>query len=156
MNVDGSPAIRFVAPGTGRKAEGFTLAAPADRRRGAQLVARVGGGSAAIARTPDGSSWKHGNLEVQVGYKPGGDPGLSRLLDSAGRAFPIATLPAPARRIFWLDHGAVDSATRAALARAFDEAALYSEDTRTAMTPAPKKARPANSSRIRSTRHPRS
>lgn len=142
MNVDGSPAIRFVAPGTGRKAEGFTLPLPPIVVAAPNWWAESAEGLPRPLGISDASSWKHGNLEVQVGYKPGGDPGLSRLLDSAGRAFPIATLPAPARRIFWLDHGAVDSATRAALARAFNEAALYSEDTRTAMTPAPKKSRP--------------
>jgi acyl-CoA hydrolase len=40
----------------------------------------------------------------------------------------------PVRRVYWLDHARTDSTTFRALARAFDEAALYSDDARTAMT----------------------
>jgi acyl-CoA hydrolase len=142
MSVDGSPAIRFVAPGTGRRAEGLTLPLPPIVVAAPTWWTESREGIPETLGDSDVSSWKHGNLEVQLRYKADGESGVGLLLDSARHAFPIAQLPAPARRIFWLDHGAVDSATRAALARAFDEAALYSEDTRTAMTPAPKKSRP--------------
>jgi acyl-CoA hydrolase len=137
INVDGSPAIRFVAPGTGRRAEGLTLPLPPIVVAAPTWWADAREGTPATPGDSNISSWKHGDVEVQIAYKTEGEPGLGVILDSARHAFTIAELPAPARRIFWLDHGAVDSATRAALARAFDEAALYSEDTRTAMTPAP-------------------
>jgi hypothetical protein len=41
-------------------------------------------------------------------------------------------LPERPRRIYWLDAPATDSATRRALTRAFDEAALYADDVRAA------------------------
>ena len=135
IDLDGAPAIRFIAPGLGRLAQGLTLPLPpitvaaptwwADSREG-------------FARSvPDSSIdyWRRGPLEVRIVYAPDGESGSAALLDSTRRSWPISHLPAPAHRIFWLDGPGVDSATRAALTRAFDEAALYSEDTRTAMNP---------------------
>ena len=118
--------------------------AAADPRRRPHLVARLARRIPA-RRRPTRTSRAGGTapIEVRVAYSADGESGSATLLDSARRSWPIAHLPAPARRIFWLDGGAVDSVTRAALTRAFDEAALYSEDTRTAMTPPPKNARPS-------------
>jgi acyl-CoA hydrolase len=137
VEADGAPAIRFVAPGTGRLAGGLTMplppiavAAPAWWTESLAGLPQPLGDSGAIG-------WRHGAFEVRIGYPPDGDYAFGSLTDSTKHVWPIAQLPPPVRRIFWLDGGAVDSATRAALARAFDEAALYSEDTRTAMTPPP-------------------
>jgi hypothetical protein len=54
------------------------------------------------------------------------------LRDSTAREWLVGRVPAPALRIFWLDRPAVDSTARRALARAFDESALYDEAARTA------------------------
>jgi acyl-CoA hydrolase len=142
VEADGAPAIRFIAPGTGRLAEGLTLplppipvAAPSWWTESLTGLPEELGDSGAVG-------WRHGGFEVRIGYPADGDYAVGALKDSANHVWPIAQLPPPVRRIFWLDGGAVDSVTRAALSRAFDEAALYSEDTRTAMslTPAPSDA----------------
>ena len=47
------------------------------------------------------------------------------------REWPVRAVAAPVLHVFWLDRPALDSATRRALSRAFDEAAQYDEATRT-------------------------
>ena len=45
--------------------------------------------------------------------------------------WPVRIVAAPILHVFWLDHPPLDSAQRRALARAFDQSALYDETTRT-------------------------
>lgn len=52
---------------------------------------------------------------------------------AAGREHRAGRVPGPLWRIFWLDTPGTDSTMLRALARAFDEAAFYDEDVRTAM-----------------------
>ena len=52
------------------------------------------------------------------------------LRDAGGQEWPLGFVPAPVQRIMWLDDPALAAGTREALVRAFDDAALYSEDTR--------------------------
>jgi hypothetical protein len=47
------------------------------------------------------------------------------------REWPVRAVAAPVLHVFWLDRPPVDSATRRALSRAFDEASQYDEATRT-------------------------
>ena len=47
------------------------------------------------------------------------------------REWPVRAVAAPVLHLFWLDRPAMDSTTRRALSRAFDEAAQYDEATRT-------------------------
>ncbi len=49
----------------------------------------------------------------------------------------LGRFPGPARRLYWLDGGALDTAERRALVRAFDESALYGDDARTVRAPLP-------------------
>ena len=149
--ADGGPAIRFVAPGAGRRAQGLTLPLPpipvAAPPWWPESLAGVADPDSDAAR----DHWKHGKYTVRVDYPSDSEAARASLVDSAGHVFPVAAVPAPARRIYWLDGTDVDSASRAALARAFDEAALYSEDTRTAMTPPPSMplaARPVRDSQL--------
>jgi hypothetical protein len=44
-------------------------------------------------------------------------------------------VPVPASRIYWLDRPPVDTIARRALARAFDESALYDDAVRSASHP---------------------
>jgi len=128
--VNGEPAVKFYAPGHGARAGGYALplppipvAAPGwweDARDGLPLS----GGATDIA-------WKHAGYRV-IARPTRSDSALLSLVDSAGREWKIAALPALPRRIFWVDSASADSATRHALARAFDEAALYSDDVRAA------------------------
>lgn len=47
------------------------------------------------------------------------------------REWPVRVVAAPILQVFWLDKPAIDGAQRRALSRAFDEASLYDETTRT-------------------------
>ena len=57
------------------------------------------------------------------------------LRDSAGQEWKAAQVPPPVDWILRLDAPVMDSAARRGLRRAFDDAALYSEDTRIAQRP---------------------
>ncbi len=52
------------------------------------------------------------------------------LRDAGGQEWPLGFVPSPVQRIMWLDDPALAAGTREALVRAFDDASLYSEDTR--------------------------
>jgi hypothetical protein len=74
--------------------------------------------------------WRHGRIDVVARYDTGEDDVHLALRDSASsHEWPVANIPSPARRVFWLD-GPADPVTRRALIRAFDESALYSDDAR--------------------------
>jgi hypothetical protein len=128
--VNGEPAVRFYAPGHGSRAGGYTLPLPPipvsapgwwqDARDG---LPAAGGAS--------GVAWSHAGYQI-VATPTRGDSALLSLEDSTGHRWRIAELPALPRRVFWVDSASADSATRHALARAFDEAALYSDEVRVA------------------------
>ena len=134
--VNGEPAVKFYAPGHGARAGGYALPLPPipvsapgwwqDARDG---LPAAGG--------PSGIKWLHAGYRV-VARPTRGDSALLSLEDSTGRRWRIAELPALPRRIFWVDSASADSATRRALARAFDEAALYSDEVRVASARVPR------------------
>lgn len=66
--------------------------------------------------------------------RPTGDEARPRiafaLRDAGGQEWPLGFVRAPVQRIMWLDDPVLAAGTREALVRAFDDAALYSEDTR--------------------------
>ncbi|HEX6965691.1 MAG TPA: acyl-CoA thioesterase [Gemmatimonadaceae bacterium] len=134
VNVDRRPAVEFVVPGRGWRAGGLSLALP-------PIPVAPPAWWADIARTlpvtPRDSSltqWQHGRYQILARYDASSDATGLSLVDSAGHRWTIANLPSPAHRVFWLDAPAIDSSTRRALDRAFNDAALYSDDARTAMT----------------------
>jgi hypothetical protein len=56
----------------------------------------------------------------------------ARLFLVAGaNEWPVRAVAAPVLHAFWIDRPTIDSAQRRALTRAFDEASLYDESTRT-------------------------
>ena len=140
-DVDRAPAVVFVAPGEGDAAGGYTLPLapilldppPAwwDELRDA-LPASLRADSAARS---DDAEWARGSSSVEARYdaasfdytlriraaRPGGGTGT----------WTVGRVQAPVRQLYWLDAPSLDSATRRALARAFDESALYSDDART-------------------------
>lgn len=138
--VNGEPAVKFYAPGHGARAGGYVLPLPPisvsapewwqDARDGLPA-----GGDAS------GIKWLHAGYRV-IARPTRDDSALLSLVDSAGREWRIAALPALPRRIFWVDSASADSATRHALARAFDEAALYSEDVRATSAHVRRRTRP--------------
>ncbi len=78
--------------------------------------------------------WTRDGHQLLARYDARGDRASLVLRDSLGRDWPIARVPAPVWRVYWLD-GVVDSTTVRALRRAFDEAATYGEEVRTAALP---------------------
>jgi len=134
--VNGEPAVKFYAPGHGARAGGYALPLPAipvaapgwweDAREG---LPAAGGDS--------GIRWAHAGYRV-LARPSHDDSALLSIVDSTGHEWRIAELPALPRRIFWIDSASADSATRRALARAFDEAALYSDDVRVASARRPR------------------
>ena len=77
--------------------------------------------------------WRHGKIDIVARYDTIGNDVQLALRDSARHEWPVAHVPSPAHRVFWLDAASdlvVDADTRRALVRAFDESALYSDDAR--------------------------
>jgi hypothetical protein len=52
------------------------------------------------------------------------------LRDDGGTEWRLGFTPSPVLRVMWLDDSVVAAGTREALTRAFNDAALYAEDTR--------------------------
>jgi hypothetical protein len=128
------PAVQFFAPGHGARAGGMMISLapiPADSTAAWWTEVR---GTLSIA--PSDSSldrWERPGVSVVARYNATGDRATLALLDSIGREWPVARISAPAYSLLWLDAPPLDTATRRALTRAFDEAALYSEQSRTAL-----------------------
>lgn len=77
--------------------------------------------------------WAQPNVELVA--RPQAGPGAPRvafaLRDAGAQEWALGFVPAPVTRVMWLGDS-LAAGTRAALLRAFDEASLYSEDTRVA------------------------
>ncbi|HEY9449037.1 MAG TPA: acyl-CoA thioesterase, partial [Gemmatimonadaceae bacterium] len=130
--LDRAPAVEFVAPGYGSRAGGLILPLPPIRVSAPEWWDETGQWVATSADS-SGESWQNGSYRVIAQVRDDGATRLT-LVDSANREWPVAVVAPPVRRIYWLDRQVTDSTTIRALARAFDEAALYSDDARTAMT----------------------
>ena len=130
--LDGAPAVSYALPGQGDGDAGHLLAlAPIPI---GEPVWWADAAASLAVPSVDGlrDVWRHGRNEVVVRYdSPGGGARLA-LRDSTSREFAIGNVPSPARRIIWLDHPPIDSASRRALDRAFDESSLYDDAARTA------------------------
>ncbi|MEP6690400.1 MAG: hypothetical protein ABJD07_04540 [Gemmatimonadaceae bacterium] len=127
-----TPQVEFVAPGRGPQVGGFaltlqpiTVAAPSwwGEVTDALAEGRDAGGD---------DRWTHDKL-VLLARDHGEARGTDLVLvDSAHRRWPAGRVSSPVWRVYWLEHPAVDSASLRALSRAFADAALYSDDARTA------------------------
>lgn len=130
--VDGEPAVSYALAGTGAGEAGHLLELPPIR------IGEPSWWSEVAPTLPIGSAdggrdvWRHGRYDVVVRYDSSADVARLLLRDSTSREWPIAQVPAPALRIFWLDKPSVDSTARRALSRAFDESAMYDDAARTA------------------------
>jgi hypothetical protein len=130
--VDGQPAVAYALSGQGAGEAGNLLAlAPIP-------IGEPDWWRDAAATFPISSSdglrdvWRQGRYDVVVRYDSTGEPARLVLRDSTSREWVVGRVPAPARRVFWLDQPAIDTVARRALARAFDESVLYDESVRTA------------------------
>jgi hypothetical protein len=132
---DGSPVLTFFVPGHGEDGGGRVLelppvnvAPPSWWREVAAMLPRQ------IADSVD--RWQLGSLALDALWQ--GDTTVRLVVrDSAGGRWIAGHVPPPPRWLVRLDVPPLDSAARRALARAFDESALYSDDVRTVARPAP-------------------
>jgi len=137
---NGTLMVAFSAPGRGSGGEGLVL--PMRPIPITEPAWWATARSALPTSTQEREErWARPGYSVKAVYDTGEKPvGLS-LVDSTGREFPIGALSTPVHRIYWLDAPALDRTARAALDRAFDEAALYDDDARTASTASPRTKR---------------
>jgi hypothetical protein len=130
------PAVQFFAPGHGGRAGGLMISlAPITADSTATWWTEVRGTLSVAPLDSSVDRWERPGLSVVTRYDATGDRATLGMLDSAGREWPVARISAPAYSLLWLDAPPLDAATRRALTRAFDEAALYSEQSRTAFQP---------------------
>jgi hypothetical protein len=153
LDINREPAVQFFARGTGVRGGPMLALAPVRLSDGAQALWWAAEASTFPAGGADSASdvWTRPDVEVVARYDTIGDPnrgqGVVLLLrrprtaanagDTARREWRVGRFPAPTRRVYWLDTPPVDSATRRALVRAFDESALYGEDARSVRLVAP-------------------
>jgi hypothetical protein len=130
--MDGAPAVAYALAGKGDGDAGHLLPLEpipiGEPAWWPEVAATLPVGSVGRGR----DVWRHGGYEVVVHYDSAAGPARLALRDSTSREFTIARVPGPANRIFWLDAPSIDTASRHALARAFDESTLYDEAVRTA------------------------
>ena len=127
---NGSLMVVFSAPGAGTGGEGYALPMRPlpvpepdwwpEARRDFPTTARE-----------REEVWARGGYDVRAAYDSVAESVRLAVVDSGGGAFQLGTITAPVHRIYWLDEPALTSTERAALTRAFDEAALYDESART-------------------------
>lgn len=134
----GKPHVVFAVPGV--IARGSLSAIELDSRE-APVPEWWGALRDELPAGPDSLlSWKHGPLELRAALDESGDVARLSLHDSTShRAWRVASVAAPIWRVLWLD-AATSAADRKALKRAFNDASMYSDDSRIAM--APRRARP--------------
>ena len=130
--VDGQPAVAYALSGRGQGDEGHLLELPPIP------IGEPAWWSGALSSLPVTSAdglrhvWRQRGYEVVA--RQDSSARVARLLirDSTSREWPVGTVPVPASRIYWLDRPPVDTLVRRALARAFDESALYDDAVRSA------------------------
>ncbi len=128
-----APTVEFLAPGHGERVGGFALTLPAIPLTTVPSWWVEVTEALADSVTPRGEElWRHNRLQLLAHDETDGAGASIVLVDSALRRWPAGRVSSPVWRVYWLDASTVDSAALGALARAFDEAALYSDETRTA------------------------
>ena len=130
-NAGRSPRVAFLVPGQRQRAGGLALPLPPLAVEPPSWWRDIEP-TLPRAEGVDTDRWDHERYVVRARYSPGGDSVSLVLADTGRREWEAGVVAAPAHRIFWLDAPPIDSMQRRALARAFDEAALYSDDARVA------------------------
>ena len=127
-----SPEVAFLVPGRGPTAGGYALPLPATPMPEPPWWSAVRGTSPDVA-TDAYLAWPGEAYDIII--RPDSNSDRAALEVRRGRrSGPVATVPQPVRRVHRLDADN-DSTTRQALARAFDDAAGYSSEARTAALP---------------------
>lgn len=141
VTEDGRPAIAFLAPGSGPDAGETALPLPPIGIPAGDWWRSVSP-TLPSAASADADEWegKEGIYRVVVLYDALSAMATLAVRDSAGEDWPVGTLPLPVHRVHRLDREDLDGRTPRALARAFDEAARYSAERKTATISAPPRA----------------
>lgn len=129
VQLHGESAVAYLVSGQGPTAEGLTLELEPIAAGAPDWWLRLGATLPVLTDEPTVERWRGPGYEVLARYGTEGDTAVLALA-SAGTEWRVATLPAPILRIEWLDSPPIDSVSRRALSRAFDEASLYDETTR--------------------------
>jgi hypothetical protein len=133
LEGDKGPEVAFLVPGRGPTAGGYALPLPAAPLPVASWWVEL---SATRPRAVDGPvlTWQGDTYDIVARADSFGDR-ATLSVRQGGVSWPVAHVPQPVRRVHRLD-APNDSLTRQALARAFDDAAGYSGEARTAaLTP---------------------
>jgi hypothetical protein len=137
MAHDRVPQVQFVVPGSGGGAGGVTLPLPPQTvvipTWWTEVADGLPLGGASLHR------WPRERFEfVARSDTTSGDRAMLALRDGS-REWAVGVVQGPVRRVFWLDTPALSKETRQALMKAFDEASLYSEQTRVVEAPRPRR-----------------
>jgi len=135
--ANGRPAVAFAGRMAGRRDVPSALPLPAVPIDSEAWWGEVRPTLPTVAA--DGASeWRRAGYTVRARAEPAESADADgRLLDvtvvdSARHAWTVGRVHAPLRHVFWLDQPPVDSTTRRALQRAFDEAAMYDDNVHVA------------------------
>lgn len=144
--ADGRPAAELLAA-----SDQFTVRDPTLVLRTVPVNSATWWSASERARHPDTtlspasgavlSRWRRGRYEVVARADTGNGPTTLALRDSLAHEYPVAAVSGAVESITWLDAPALATESRAALMRAFSDAAYYSDEVRTARW-APRAARP--------------
>jgi len=130
---DRVPQVQFVVPGSGGGAGGLTLPLPpqavAPPRWWREVREGLPLGGAPLRR------WPRERFELVARSDTSGGDRATLALRDGTHEWPVGVVQGPVRRIFWLDSPALAREERQALVHAFDEASLYSEQTRIVQAP---------------------
>jgi hypothetical protein len=140
QDIDGAPMVGFFVPGADESGGGLALPVPHVRAPEpswwpgvAPTVPRLGSDSLSEV-------WRGTRYDVVARYDTSGEFATIVVRDSAQREWMAARVPTPASRVYRLDAPTIDSVSREALARAFDESTLYSGKARA--VGGPRRSRP--------------
>ena len=129
---DGEPVVIFGVPGHGEGAAGDLVELDPLRIDSVSWWRAFNDG-VAISDDDGNDRWDGPGYGVRASYDTLGEVASVSIAGVSRREWPVAIVTAPLRRIYWLDHPAMSAADRAALSRAFTQAAAYDENARLAL-----------------------
>jgi hypothetical protein len=141
IDEDREPWLDYVAPGRGEGPSGLTLPLPSVHAKAPEWWRELASTLPAVGDSGV-VTWSHSGFRVIARYDTSGEVARVAITDSAGRRWDVARVTGPVRNVLWFDEPRIDSTQRQGLARAFEEAVLYDERTRTADRPSPTQRAP--------------
>jgi hypothetical protein len=130
----GRPAVAFLVPGRGARAGGYALPLPPITITPGQWWNETRSERPSVVDSSGTDVWRDQRYDVVASYDSQGEQATLAIAASR-KTWALTRLPAPVRRVHRLDSSGIDLATRKAVARAFDESALYSGEGRTTFAP---------------------